>query len=169
MKTNRLPSQERLKELFRYDPETGQLFWATREESNRVPPRFAGKEALSSFSPSGYKRGSIGRVSVRAHRVIFKLVHDQEPEEVDHINGDRSDNRIANLRASTRRENMANLARRRNGELEVPVNVIKSKSGMFRSQIHFRGRKCYLGTFATAEEAAAAAVGAIALTKKLAP
>lgn len=167
MKTNELPSQERLQELFRYNPETGVLMWATREESKRVHWKNAGKIALNSKSPSGYKRGSINRISVRAHRIIFKLVHGIEPDEIDHINGDRSDNRIANLRSCSRRENMTNLRSRRNGATELPLNVTRQKSGNFTASIKFRSRTYFLGTFPTKDEASAAAMGAIALTSML--
>lgn len=56
----------------------------------------------------GYRIVSVRGQNVGAHRLIWFMHHGSLPEEVDHINGDRADNRIENLRASTHRENCRN-------------------------------------------------------------
>ena len=106
-----LPSQEALRQLLDYDPETGSLAW--RERGVELFPaktfarsaalcrlwntRYAGKPAFTCAS-DGYMTGSIGGQNYKAQRVIYKLTHGSEPDQVDHLNGIRSDNRLANLR-----------------------------------------------------------------------
>lgn len=58
--------------------------------------------------PEGYARVRVGRRILPAHRVIFAIVHGEIPGEVAHINGDRVDNRIENLRDVSRSENCHN-------------------------------------------------------------
>jgi hypothetical protein len=97
-------TQERAKELLEYTPENGLLVWK-KTNSN----------AAKKGTIAGYLSKTDNRVSVRidsklykAHRVIFLIVTGEWPEEIDHINGDSSDNRWDNLRSVTHRENMKN-------------------------------------------------------------
>ena len=128
MAKRQLPSQEVLRQLLRYEPETGKLFWKERPEqmfSETVSrsrthacahwnSRHAGKEALYGIN-QGYKWGRIFGRPYLAHRVIWKMVHGYDPaEQIDHINGDRSDNRISNLREASALENGKNGGMRRN-------------------------------------------------------
>jgi hypothetical protein len=72
--------------------------------------RNAGNEAMTAIC-DGYRCGIIERRTLKAHRVIWALVHDAWPEgDIDHINGDRADNRLRNLRSVDRRENCRNRA-----------------------------------------------------------
>jgi len=104
---NPLPPQNELQALIHYNPETGKLFWKPRGNS-RFDNKYAGKEAFTSLLEGYYVGGLLSRSSVKAHRVAYKYVHGVEPDEVDHINGDRSDNRICNLRDVTSAENKRN-------------------------------------------------------------
>lgn len=102
----------------------------------------------------------------RAHRIIFKWVHNEEPEEIDHINGIRDDNRIENLRACSRRENLLNSVVSKRAKIRHLPNVKPTDSG-YSGVISFGGQNRYLGTYNTEEEAAAAVNGALYLIKVL--
>jgi hypothetical protein len=108
---------DELRKLLRYDPETGELTWLLRPRgmfsttrSHTIwNVRFANKRACSYLSHDGYLRGTMQRRQFLAHRVAWALHHGGWPaDQIDHINGDRSDNRIVNLRAVTRIENGKN-------------------------------------------------------------
>lgn len=103
-----LPSADYLRATFRYDPRTGVLYWRKRADCRaNWNARFAGRRAGS---------GHPGRVLImvkgykllRAHRIIWKMVHDQEPAVIDHKDGDPGNNRLDNLRAATLAENARN-------------------------------------------------------------
>lgn len=166
MKTRSLPSQSRLKELLDYDPETGKLFWRTKAECPDVFSKVAGKEAFTAKTEKGYLRGMIKGEQFRAHRIIYKWVHDEEPEEIDHINGVRDDNRIENLRPCTRRENLLNSITSKRSKNRHSPNVLVTNSG-FRAIISHNGQNRNLGTYNTPEEASAAVNGAILFMKTL--
>lgn len=113
---------ELLRQLLRYEPDTGMLFWLERPRSmfssdnvfKMWNAKFSGAEALSYKDPTGYRRGAVFNKSVKAHRVAWMILNGEIPTkiEIDHINGVRDDNRIVNLRMATNADNKANCARR---------------------------------------------------------
>ena len=121
-KFQKLPSQEFLKECFSYDYSTGELSWKNRPEHhfsskyrsaagcmNNWNSKMAGKPALGSISKEGYKFGRLDGKTVKAHRIIWKMIHGTDPDgQIDHINGIRDDNRAENLRSVDERDNRAN-------------------------------------------------------------
>lgn len=120
-----LPSPEVLRQLLRYEPETGKLFWLDRPLSffkagaksaewgqRKWNSRYAGQEAFTAVRNTGYYHGRIFDVGCQAHRVAWAIHHGQWPlGEVDHINGDRKDNRICNLRDIPKAHNQRNMKR----------------------------------------------------------
>lgn len=152
---------ELCRQLLRYEPDTGRLFWRARS-FDRFPDirsakiwntRFANKEAFTARS-KGYNIGTIDYVMVKAHRVAWAIYHGEWPEVIDHINGDPGDNRIGNLRSVSQAENMTNLSMRANNSSGV-VGVYLS-DGSWVAEIKIQGRRKYLGSFKSIEDAASA-------------
>lgn len=132
-----LPSSEDLRKAFTYDAETGKLYYNRRTGGSRSDlsfnAKYAGKEAFVWCDKDGYRRSKINGRSVVAHRVIWKLVYGVDPHEIDHINHDRADNRLANLRDVTRSENLKNaLPRDLIGKVEV-----RRRGKKFRVTVHY--------------------------------
>ena len=139
-----------LKEILRYDPDTGKLFWLSKPGASAAwIAKYRGKEAFTADHGNGYRRGGISGKNYMAHRVIWALVHGHWPNGViDHINGDRSDNRIANLRDVDVARNCQNRTQAWGASSSVGVVFLK-KTGKWVAQIQ-------IGTFDTEEEAAEA-------------
>jgi hypothetical protein len=118
--------------------------------------RFAGKEAFIKIT-NGYRGGSIFSRQLVAHRVIWLLKFGEWPSaDIDHINGNRLDNRIENLRAVSRADNLRN--RRMpitNTSGIVGVGWDKAR-GKWRAQIEANGLAKCLGHFEEKADAAAA-------------
>ena len=159
-----------LDQILRVDPSTGLLFWKERtcdsfagdharasHSANHWNVLRSGKAALNFTTALGYKSGNIGGKFFFAHRVVFALVHRRWPEDlIDHINGDRSDNRPANLRDSSHLENQRNKKRPiTNTSGGVGVQWIADRR-QWRAVIKVGGRAKHLGMFCTLSEAAAA-------------
>lgn len=120
MKAKELPSAEYLNECFFYDHISGILVWKTRPLShfedewrmNQSNSRMSGKSPT--VKSDGYVVLKISGVTYKAHRLIWKMVYGEDAEQIDHVNGVRSDNRLLNLRAVTKEENAKNRAISRN-------------------------------------------------------
>lgn len=155
MAKRQLPSPEVLRQLLRYEPDTGKLFWKERPEGPAAwNGRFAGKEAISSPDGFGYLHGRVDYIPVRAHRVIFAMVYGYWPEaQVDHINGDRSDNRIENLRGATWSENQRNKGTQSNNKSGAKGVYWNAQRRKWHAQIKVNGDTLYLGRFARLEDA----------------
>lgn len=94
-------------ELFIYNPDTGIVTWT---HSDKVSKRVRGKQVGSPHN-QGYIQTNIKGKSYLLHRLIWEMVYGSLPPiiyEIDHINGDRSDNRLENLRVVTRQQNLQN-------------------------------------------------------------
>lgn len=162
MASKPLPSPEVLRQLLQYEPETGKLFWKYRGPEwftldrlqNTWNSNYAGREALSRIDPLGYRRGKILIKSYMAHRVIWCMCNGDTDMEIDHINGVRSDNRIKNLRAATRSENMKNRASH-GGSCFLGVDWHK-RNRRWRARINDNGRKIEIGEFQSETDAARA-------------
>lgn len=119
--------------------------------------RFSGREALASSSGShGYLDGAINARGVLAHRVIWAMTYGYWPIGIDHVNGDRRDNRIANLREATQAENMRNTKTRCDNKCGIAGVWQLRRSGMWRARIKRDGISVDLGTFPSKDLAAAA-------------
>jgi hypothetical protein len=147
-----LPSPKSLRKTFSYNPETGVIRWCVSPRGGQV---VVGDEAGS--LNDGYRRVRVGkRRRLFAHRVAWALFYGEwPPTALDHVNGDGTDNRIANLRLATRSQNRVNsVAQSKHGV----KGVFTERNGRWGSQIWRGGKLHRLGTFDTKEEAASAFV-----------
>jgi hypothetical protein len=141
-------------ELFRYDYETGVLYWRRRVNSH-VPKTL---EAGAQNKSNGYLYVKVHGRNYLVHRVVMLMCYGFYGEglEVDHINHVRDDNRLANLRFVTRTENMRNRSvsgKNTSGVMGVCFSKARKK---YMAQIRVDGENIFLGRFETLEEAAAA-------------
>lgn len=146
-----LPDEKILRHLFEADADRGVLI----RKVTRAPNARAGA-LVGSVDGRGYLHVTIGKSIYRVHRIIFFLHYGYDPDtHIDHIDGDRLNNRPSNLRPATDQQNAGNVLRsfRHNtsGFRGVSRN---SKTGKWHAQIKLFGKQTYLGRFDTPEEAA---------------
>lgn len=153
---------EYLKDLFELDIDKGQLIWKTRPidhfSSSRTAKmwnkRFAGKEA-GSIDGAGYVVVCIDSIYFRAHRVVWAYTFNKWPEgPLDHINGNRQDNRPDNLREATEQQNMFNKTAAYNGTSKFKGVYWCSTRGKWGSVIRKDNKGRTLGFFNNEIEAA---------------
>lgn len=140
---------EYLRTRLRYEPESGKLYWLAARYNKRRVGLVAG-----CMDKEGYITVKVDRRQCRAHRICWAIQHGfWPPDQVDHINGIRSDNRIANLRLADQYENNQNQSWRGHGVSGLRGAAFVSKEQKFRASIKHRGATRHLGSFDTAEEA----------------
>ena len=156
-----------LRELLDYDPSSGILTWKRRDHrhfkgSSKHTPEvqariwndiWAGEPAFTACA-NGYHLGAVLGISMKAHRVIWAIVHSEWPEFVDHIDGNRSNNRIENLRSVTKAENQQNRKISSNNTSGHVGVYWRPDKGSWRASIGSDRQN--LGSFRTREEAIAA-------------
>lgn len=143
---------EDARRLLNYDPSTGQFTWRISPNRRIRPGR-----TCSVVNSHGYIRIMIKQKSYTAHRLAWLYVHGEwPPHEVDHINGNRTDNRICNLRLATTRQNQGNRRLQKNNMSGVKGVSWHAAHQKWMATIRKNGRKTHLGYFANKEEAASA-------------
>lgn len=148
MKTNAL-KRERLLEVLRYDPATGEMYWRVSRGC-----RIAGAVAGNSHD-DGYVYIKVDKVIYRRTRLIWLYVHGRWPRvHIDHANRDTSDDRLQNLREATRSQNLGN--RKINKNNSTGFKGVCEVKGRFRTYLNAHGRRLNIGAYDTAEQAGAA-------------
>lgn len=146
-----LPPLEVLNDRFKYDPETGVL---TRIRWGYGPAGY--------LTSTGYLRVKVNETHYRVARLVWKMYYGEDPPKnmsIDHINRDRTDNRITNLRLVTHGENSYNRKERSNREQTQPVTkkvvntnkpvILTSPSGEEAQYPSVQSAADYLGVYAT--------------------
>lgn len=162
------PSQRLLRNLLHYDPETGGMTWlerprwlfATHNAYTSWNTKFTGKAALAARHNYGYLHGRIFHKAYLTHRVIWAWVRGEWPDQIDHINGIRDDNRIENLRSVSNAENHKNQRLRKNNKSgALGVYQVKN-SNRWLAKITVDNQSMHLGYFDTFDAAAEARAAA---------
>lgn len=140
---------ERMRHLFRY--EDGQLICrVSRKGGTRV-----GDVAGSLHKPTGYLRVRVDGQEYKVSRIIYAM-HYGDPGSllIDHIDQDKTNNRIENMRVVTNKENRRNLTKN-TGNTSGYTGVVWHKSSQkWNAQIRVNGKHIHLGTFSKIEDAA---------------
>jgi hypothetical protein len=134
---------EKLRQAFTYFPKTGVLI------------RNSNGKSMSGLDAYGYIQLGYLKKMYKAHRIIWAIVHGEFPKgHIDHINGERADNRIDNLRVVTHQQNVHNQQKKNKRNKSGYVGVCWNKrSAKWQATIHANGASIYLGVFHSAEKA----------------
>lgn len=163
---------ELLRQLLRYEPETGKLFWLPRAPEMFAGgytgrdaccatwnKRWAGKESFTALT-QGYRFGCIFAIKLRAHRVAWMIVTGETIPDgmmIDHVNGIRADNRWSNLRIATRAQNKWNVwSARKDSTSGIKGVRFDGSRNRWVAHIKRDGKTKWLGRFKTAQEASEA-------------
>jgi len=139
---------ETLQQLFRYDPDTGNIYWISQGRGKIK------KKPAGTIVKAGYVGILIDGKRYYAHRIAWALHHGKHPElHLDHINGVKTDNRIANLREANDMQNARNAKK--------PINNTSGYAGVsyckctnkWRASIKVNRKVIYFGRFQDIKEA----------------
>jgi len=179
MAKREIPTPDELRQLLRYEPETGKLFWrycsvylfepSKFHSAKRVcqmwNAKYAGKQAITA-SDRRYLIGKVRGRMLKAHRIAWAIFYGNWPEgQIDHINGNTVDNRIQNLRDVSSCENSRNRsrktlsrysARRRKQDAECFGVSWDDRKSRWSARIGHANGEIYLGMYRTKFEAIAA-------------
>lgn len=139
---------ERLRELFDLDKETGVLRWRVSTTRKVKVGSIAGSKKKGEYSAV-----KVDNKKLFVHRVVFALVNGYLPEQVDHINGVRDDNRPANLRAATCLQNNQNRRTRKDSSSGIKGVLWSSQHRKWQAYVRANGKNNYLGSFSDPHEA----------------
>lgn len=146
-------TQERLKNVFDYNAETGVFTNKVRRANRHIG------EAAGCINSAGYCKISVDGSQYLGHRLAWLYVYGEMPEQIDHINCNRFDNRIANLRECNQLENTQNIRDAHKDSETGKLGVYLLPSGKFRARIMVSGQSKHIGCFNTKEEAYVAYLG----------
>lgn len=162
------PTSCELQRLLTYDRATGKLLWRERPVelfhhcgdpqriANSWNSVWAGKEA-GNLNREGYVLVTVYAVHYRAQRLIWCMVYGEWPSgQIDHLNGIRNDNRLANLADVSHSVNQRNMRKSRANTSGVTGVYWCKHTGMWRAEISIRHGRIRLGRYASLDEAAAA-------------
>lgn len=145
-------TQNQLKKLLDYNPKTGDFIWKVRYCSPIRVGAVAG-----CVTDRGYIRINVLGTTYLAHRLAWLYVYGVFPSrQIDHINQQRHDNRIENLREATARENRKNTTLQKNNTSGHVGVSWHAKAEKWRAYLKVKGKQKNLGLFAKKSDAIAA-------------
>ena len=145
-------TRERLLQVLEYHPQSGSFTWRIATS----PRSRVGSVAGSLHIGTGYRRLMVDGRRYQEHQLVWLAETGQLPRAfLDHINGKRADNKFANLREATKRQNNENVGRRSDNQSGLR-GVSRRVNGKWVAQIQSAGVKHHLGYFDTPEAAHAA-------------
>lgn len=144
-----------VKQLFNYlsyNPDTGLFTWMMNTTRSKLVGGIAGNA-----NKRGYISIWINSLQFSAHRLAWAMSNGEWPLlDIDHINGNKSDNRICNLRHASRSENMFNRGKNKNNSSGMKGVTFCKGTGRWRAQMMINRKAMTIGRFDSIEEASAA-------------
>lgn len=146
---------DRIKQRLDYDPETGIFVWLDTLGGKCLKGWPAGR--MGTGKAAGYLRITVYGREYKAHRLAWFWMTGEWPEnQIDHINGNPSDNRWSNLRLATQNQNKQNSGVYKNSKSGVKGVSWHLATGMWRAVIQVNRKQVYLGRFEDINDAARA-------------
>lgn len=146
-------SHDALIQLLDYAPDTGHFTWRTKPSKNIHAGTRAGRVDVS----TGYRYINIQGKRYAEHRLAWFYVHKQMPKYlIDHINHDRADNRLENLRQVTVSENARNRTKNTHSRTQEVGIWYNKRTHKYIAQIRLHGRKVFQKAFDDIDDAIAA-------------
>lgn len=162
-----MPEALRFHKLLNYNSETGVFTWKERSHyefkhkhqcvswNNRCAGKVAG--SVVSKKNKKYLVFSVDNKRVYAHRAAWLMEYGSFPsKEIDHINGDSTDNSIRNLRETSRGDNCRNMRRHRKSKSGITGVSLHKKTGKWRARVTFDGKEYFCGLYDDLDDAAKA-------------
>ena len=142
-------TQERLREVISYDPETGEMY-----RKKCFFKKMANKPA-GNVGSRGYLQLSVEGNTYPLHRIAWMYMYGKLPDgQIDHIDGNRQNNKISNLRDITQSENLQNLrSAKRSNKVGMLGVSFHAPMGKWKARIKTNGVQTHLGYFNSPEEA----------------
>ena len=141
-------TQSELKKWLQYDPDTGVFVWKMRPGY-----RVRVGDVAGCNKGNGYLQIQVGRQKHLAHRLAWLYMHGEWPEQIDHINHVRDDNRICNLRAADHATNNKNRSLNKNNTSGTSGVDWKHLAGKWRVRIKVQNKYKHVGYFANKQDA----------------
>jgi|TARA_R110000787_G_scaffold14422_2_gene44523 hypothetical protein len=127
---------------FSYNPDTGELLWRNNYGTNAKVGNVAG------YLDKNYQKLRFKTKSYLVHRVIWLIVNGQFPDnQIDHIDGNKLNNKIENLRDVDNETNGRNRSMNKNNTSGMTGVTLDKRSGKWKASIIFKGNRMYLGYF----------------------
>ena len=136
-------TQDELKSLVHYNPDTGLFSWIKKKPQGRY------KENLGWITNKGYIEICIAQKRLKAHRWAWFYVHGELPDQIDHMNGIKDDNKLCNLRVVTNKQNHENRGFQKNNT--SGFKGVTKRGNKFVAQITHNQKNIYIGIFESAE------------------
>jgi len=136
MKIRKLPDLDILNHYFHYSHETGELKWKNPSSKKTRTGNIAGSKGSD-----GYIVVNLHKIHYPVHRIIWKMTTKSDPERlIDHINGDRSDNRIENLREAEFWQNLCNRGKNKNNTSGIKNICFDKNKGLWFGSLGKKGK-----------------------------
>ncbi|HFR1258004.1 TPA: HNH endonuclease [Shigella dysenteriae] len=148
MKRHSPPDIQELTSSLDYDPLTGKFTWKKQRASNCI----IGKEA-GYITGYGYRQIHFNGKAYKAHRLAWFITYGTWPDLIDHIDMDRANNAIANLREATTSENSRNQSIKRRNSSGAPCVYWHSTRNRWVVKVTREGREYYGGVFTNFDDA----------------